>query len=411
MARPETTPALQAGTAIADALADAGTELLFGVPGGGANLDLIGACEERGIRFVLTRTETAAALMAATAGELTGRPGACVATRGPGAASIVNGVAHALLDRAPMVVVTDAVPPGEANRISHQRLDQRAMFEPVAKASLAIGGSDPGDTARAAVELALAPPWGPVHLDYAPGAEPGRLPPPRLTAASDLDELLAVLRGRRRPVVLAGLGVRFREDVLRAAVARLSERADGLSPSAVVECARRMLDDTVTATVDAGAHMLVAVPLWTVSEPRRLLISNGLSTMGFALPAAIAATQAGSSPAVCFTGDGGLGMCLAELETLARLQAPVTVIVFNDGRLSLIEIKQGPGQGGTAAVRMGATDHACVASGFGIESARVDDAGSLASALRSANDARAPYLIDVAVDPSPYPNALRTLRG
>jgi acetolactate synthase I/II/III large subunit len=515
------------GAAVADALADAGTEILFGVPGGGANLDLIDACEQRGIRFVLTRTETGAALMAATAAELTGRPGACVATRGPGAASLVNGVAHALLDRTPMIVVTDAVPRRDADRISHQRLDQATLFAPVTKASIAIGAADPEPVARAAVELALAPPWGPVHLDCVPDAEPAGLAAPGAPGAADPGAALEVLRGRRRPVLLAGLGARFCEDAVRAAVdgtnvpvlttykargavsdsspnaagivtggtleagllrqadaivavgldpvelipaawpyeapvvtvgrwpadsayfaaqaevigdpaeivpalragfadtdwrgeataaqqdalAQLLEGADGLAPSDVVQSARRVFGDDAIATVDAGAHMFVAVPLWTVSEPRRLLISNGLSTMGFALPAAIAATQVTGAPAVCFVGDGGLGMCLGELETLARLQALVAVVVFNDGRLSLIEIKQGAAQGGPGAVRMGDTDYAAIAAGFGIAAERVKTGEVLDAALRAARNAGGPYLIDVVIDPSPYPNALRALRG
>ena len=78
-----------------------------------------------------------------------------------------------------------------------------------------------------------------------------------------------------------------------------------------------------TATVDAGAHFLAIMPFWPAAAPLRLLISNGLATMGFALPAAIAAALARPGlPVVCMVGDGGLAMTLAELETLARLQLP-----------------------------------------------------------------------------------------
>ena len=75
---------------VAAGLRHAGVELLFGLPGGGSNLDVIGAAEAEGLRFVLAHSEGAAALMAAAAAELTGRPGACIVTRGPGAASAVN---------------------------------------------------------------------------------------------------------------------------------------------------------------------------------------------------------------------------------------------------------------------------------------------------------------------------------
>ena len=119
-----------------------GVDTVFGVPGGGSNLDVVGAAEASGCRFVLTHTETAAAIMAGVTAELSGRLGACVATRGPGAASAVNGVAQAHLDRQPIVVVTDCVSSGEYGRVSHQRLDQEVLFAAATKASVrwAAGG-------------------------------------------------------------------------------------------------------------------------------------------------------------------------------------------------------------------------------------------------------------------------------
>ena len=136
------------------------------------------------------------------------------------------------------------------------------------------------------------------------------------------------------------------------------------------------------ATVDAGAHFLAIMPFWPSTTPLQLLISNGLATMGFALPAAIAAALARPGrPVVCMVGDGGLAMTLAELETLARLQLPVTVVVFDDAALSLIEVKQKPGQGGSAAVRFAPVDYAQVASAMGLEvGGRVDRGRSCRSA-------------------------------
>lgn len=79
-------PAAGAAGAIVAALARAGTRLVFGVPGGGPNLDVVGAAEAAGLRFVLAHGETAATIMAATSADLTGAPGAVVVTRGPGLA-------------------------------------------------------------------------------------------------------------------------------------------------------------------------------------------------------------------------------------------------------------------------------------------------------------------------------------
>ncbi len=138
--------------------------------------------------------------------------------------------------------------------------------------------------------------------------------------------------------------------------------------------------DTI-ATVDAGAHMLAVMPLWEVDEPRRLLISSGLATMGFALPAAIAAALCSpGQPVVAFTGDGGLGMTLAEIETAVRLRLRIVVIVFNDATLSLIKIKQrAAGQGGAEAVDYGPVSFAGVATAMGAAAAAAGTEAELAS--------------------------------
>ena len=124
---------------IARGLADAGTRVVYGVPGGGNNLEVVGACERAGLRFVLAHGENAAAVMAGVDGELRGAPGACVVTRGPGVASAVNGVAQSQLDRQPMVLISDAVALRDRGRVSHQRLDQDALLAPVTKWSATVG--------------------------------------------------------------------------------------------------------------------------------------------------------------------------------------------------------------------------------------------------------------------------------
>ncbi|MEM9563297.1 MAG: thiamine pyrophosphate-binding protein, partial [Actinomycetota bacterium] len=126
---------------LAAALVDAGVGLLFGVPGGGPNLELIGAAEAAGIGFVLAHGETAAAIMASTNGLLAGRPSGVVVTRGPGAASLANGLAQATLDRHPLVAMTDTVPTAGRDRVAHQRLDQVALLGPVSKRSVTVGPS------------------------------------------------------------------------------------------------------------------------------------------------------------------------------------------------------------------------------------------------------------------------------
>jgi acetolactate synthase-1/2/3 large subunit len=135
--------------------------------------------------------------------------------------------------------------------------------------------------------------------------------------------------------------------------------------------------------------------------------------MGFALPAAIAAGLVHPDRrVVCLTGDGGLGMTLAELETLARLRLDVLVVVFNDSTLSLIAIKQrSEGHGGVGAVSYRSTDYAAIARGCGMTAEAVRDAAALRRAARAACGRRGPTLLDVTVDPSGYGAVLDVIRG
>lgn len=198
---------------------------------------------------------------------------------------------------------------------------------------------------------------------------------------------------------------------------RLSEttaaRPGSLSPVQVVTIARSQVPPETVVTVDAGAHMLAVMPLWEVTEPRRLLISSGLATMGFALPAAIAAgLSAPDRLVVAFTGDGGLGMTLAEIETAARLRLRIAVVVFNDGALSLIKIKQRPaGQGGPEAVDFGPVSYARAAQALGAAAVTVSTEPDLAAALSAASGRDGPTVIDVRVDPAAYPAIMDLSRG
>ena len=91
---------------LADAFKEAGTPFLVGHPGG-ESVELMEAARQRDMRFILIKQEVAGAMLASTWGEITGAPGVCLSTRGPGAANMVNGIAHAFLDRAPLIAITD----------------------------------------------------------------------------------------------------------------------------------------------------------------------------------------------------------------------------------------------------------------------------------------------------------------
>jgi acetolactate synthase-1/2/3 large subunit len=155
--------------------------------------------------------------------------------------------------------------------------------------------------------------------------------------------------------------------------------------------------------------MLVAMALWNTDHPSRVLISNGLATMGFALPAAVGAALAEPScRVICLAGDGGLGMVLAELETLARLDLDVTVVVFNDATLTLIELKQAPGADPGAVAYRG-TDFAAVARAMGVPAATATTSEQLHDQLAGVR--RGPFLVDARIDRRSYRHVLQAIRG
>ena len=165
-------------------------------------------------------------------------------------------------------------------------------------------------------------------------------------------------------------------------------------------------------SIDAGAHMFSVAAFFPAARAGDVLISNGLATMAFALPAAIsAAVQDPSAPVLCFTGDGGLMMCLGELCTAVEQQAQVIVIVFNDSALSLIDIKQQSRALESNGVRWQHHDFAGTMRALGGFGASVTTEQEFVTAMATALKTNGPSLIDVSIDPSGYPEQLKAMRG
>jgi acetolactate synthase-1/2/3 large subunit len=525
-------------------LLDRGVRAIFGVPGGGGNLDLIDAAGRAGLPFVLTATETGGALAAIGQAEVTGTPGACLTTLGPGAASVTNGVACAYLDRAPLFVFTDSHAAAAAGTYEHQQIDQLALMRPVARWSGRLLPGRAEATIEQAFAASLALPPGPVHVDCpedfeatettAAGSARDEPPPQSDRTASDRDHenraFEDAVSAARRPVFIVGLGARTRMDAgairgfierrgvpalvtykgkgivaddhpcfagvftnaliekdvvassdvivglgldpvellprpwpyaqpvvsicpwrvddrqvpfaaqqvttvpdglaaldallpraewdleaVRRQVAnqrRAVDIGDGFTAQRVVQASAEHWAPSHRVTVDAGAHMLPATMLWPVGEPGQLLISNGLSTMGFALPAAIGAAFADRGrPVVALTGDGGLLMCAAELLTAAREKLRVVVVVFNDASLSLIEIKQQRRGYAPAGVDLGVVKWCTLAESFGVPAFAADNEPALVRAIEEATSIDGPALIDARIDRSNYSRTLAAVRG
>ena len=189
----------------------------------------------------------------------------------------------------------------------------------------------------------------------------------------------------------------------------------GMSPQAVVQLAQAACRDAgrhPRVSVDAGAHMFPATTFWAAEEPGDLLISNGLASMGFSLPAGIAAALYDPERgAIAFTGDGGLLMGLGELATAAALGVKLVVVVFNDATLSLIDIKKGERALPEGGLDWPMVDFCAVMRGCGGQAFAAHDDASFAAAMAQALATPGASLVDARVDPGSYPAQIRALRG
>ena len=539
---------------LAQALYDNNVTHIYGVPGGGSSLLLIEAAAQLGIKFVLTRTETGAMIMASATAELTGSLGVALTTKGPGVASAANGSACALLDRTPVILITDGFTEQQSDFITHQFIDQKALLAPVTKGHSRLEENQVMSEISRLIDLAMSPPCGPVHIELTGATAKKEVLELQTQKTLDERELNAdnlnnfakaneLINNASRPVIVIGLEARSIENaektrelidntdcpVLTTYKAKgvisdhhpqyagiftggIAESAciskadliimigldpvefvlqkwryqipiidisvveypvhyvkpdvglygpinnnisallngisvlssdwklpdikalrddmhhalqchaeEGIGAQDVVEVALEsaMSKHTLNQekklpliTVDAGAHMFSVMAFWPCNQPFDVLISNGLATMAYALPAAIAAAiNETDRTVVAFTGDGGLLMCLGELSTAVEQDIPIVIIVFNDQSLSLIDIKQQASGLPSRGMRWETPNFSQVMEGLGGKSYQVSNIQQYRQALDEALEIGSPVLIDVLFNPEGYGQQLKALRG
>jgi acetolactate synthase I/II/III large subunit len=174
-----------------------------------------------------------------------------------------------------------------------------------------------------------------------------------------------------------------------------------LNPSEVVSTVREAAPAGTIATADVGSHKIITGQAWVSRAPRETLITNGLSAMGFGLPAAIAAGLARpGSPVVCLTGDGGFAMTATELAVASRHGLGLVVIVFSDGSLNRIELHQQSLGYPLTATNVDRTDIPVLAEALGCDGVRVDSVTGLEKALDFQRSR--PLVIEARIDTSQY---------
>ena len=190
----------------------------------------------------------------------------------------------------------------------------------------------------------------------------------------------------------------------RLRAAWLAGRAEGrLNPSDVVTIARGAAPPGTIVTTDVGSHKLMAGQVWQAAGPRSVLIPNGLSAMGFGVPAAIAARLTRPDrPVIALVGDGGFAMTATEMRIASALGLPVTVVVFADNSLNRIELRQQLMGYPPTATRMDGMDLVALAEAMDCDGARADSPAALEKALEGFGARSRPLIVEARVDPAQY---------
>jgi acetolactate synthase-1/2/3 large subunit len=524
---------------LVETLRDLGVKYVFGVPSGGWTDYMEALRKTEGIEFVLTTHEGGAAMMAEVCGRLTGIPGVCFGTFGPGATNLATGVGEALLDRSPMIALTDEMPEEKRGRIVQMGIDHQALFQPLTKKTTRLTADAVASTLHDAAAIARTGRPGPVHVGLPVGMSseiaaeeydvcspvPGPVSQP---SAARLSEALDLLQSASKPLLAVGLGavnMGLHEQILAfankfslpviltpmakgmlpethpgyagvvfhalsdvvgqthreadlivaagydpiefnfedwmpevplinldlseadidrevysqvldvvgdvsvsleylithsvaendwdlaevvarkdALFARLSPSSSNtLGPTKVLEMLRAILPADGIMTCDVGAHTHLIGQKWLTPAPKHQLMTNGWSTMGFGLPAAIAAKLCFPEKQVCaVVGDGGFLMTVGELATAVRYRLKVVIVLLTDNDLALIRIKQerkGYEIYGTEVRSSG------VAGGdvlLNVPVFQADSEGTLAKAFDSAFAVEGPAIVEVQVDSREY---------
>ena len=226
---------MDAGVAVIEMLKQEGVSHIFGIVGS-SFLDILDPLFDRSdVKFIGTRHEQGAALMADGYSRISGKPSVCLVTNGPGVLNLTYGIGSAFVAHSPVVVLAPSASRSHQNRASTQEFDQVALFKPITKAAFAINKIEVlPEALRHAFRVATSGKMGPVMIDIPrdllPGAEidldlmtPDAYRPGQTRSRGDrdlIDKAAAVLSAAQRPVILAGGGVQWSdagEEVCRMA--------------------------------------------------------------------------------------------------------------------------------------------------------------------------------------------------
>jgi acetolactate synthase-1/2/3 large subunit len=245
-----------------------------------------------------------------------------------------------------------------------------------------------------------------LHLDVDP-AEIGRNYPTAVGLVGDaklgLADLVTAVRARgavSRPDPLAGMQ-REVSDFWTEFKTRATVPTTPIKPQRVIWALARLLPADSIVIVDAGTPTPFTAAYLRSPSGRRVIIPRGHGGLGYAIPGVLGAKLAEPGATVVgLMGDGSFGMSAGELETVARLGLPVTLIQFNNACFGWIKISQELFYDGRhfGVDFRAETDHAAIARGFGLQGVRVEDATEVEPVLRKALASDRPTFIDIVTE-------------
>ena len=180
-----------------------------------------------------------------------------------------------------------------------------------------------------------------------------------------------------------------------------NSQAGLIHPLDVIEVLQDNVTDDMTVTVDVGSHYIWMARYFKSYEARHLLFSNGMQTLGVALPWAIsAALLRPNTKVVSISGDGGFLFSAQELETAVRLKLPIVHIIWNDGKYDMVKFQEEKKYGRASGIDFGPVDFVKYAESFGAKGYRVDSKDSFQATLKQAlvDADQGPVLIDIPID-------------
>lgn len=221
--------------------------------------------------------------------------------------------------------------------------------------------------------------------------------------AHTLDLLLPAIKGYELPEGSKEYLKGLRNNIENVSDVKFDrDSAHGLvHPLDLIDVLQENTTDDMTVTVDVGSHYIWMARYFKSYEARHLLFSNGMQTLGVALPWAIsAALLRPNTKVISVSGDGGFLFSAQELETAARLHLPIVHIIWNDGKYNMVEFQEEMKYGRSSGVDFGPVDFVKYAESFGAKGYRVDSKDSFEETLKQAliDAENGPVLIDVPID-------------